>query len=144
MANKWQGVCVHHSLTKDSKTSSWEAIRKYHIETNGWQEIGYHFGIEDVNGSVKLRIGRPTDQAGAHALGLNSTHLGICIIGNYDIIAPSEDYLVTLGLVIADLARFYKFPINTTTIKYHNEVSHKSCPGKLFPGKDVVIKYTKF
>jgi len=136
----WKGVCIHHSLTEDSDTRSWEAIRKYHIHTNGWDEIGYHFGIEDVEGRIHVRIGRPTNMQGAHAPSLNQSHIGICVVGNYDGIPPCPEYIRRLVLLIHDLSIFYKFPINYESIRFHNEVAHKTCPGKLFPAKSEIIK----
>jgi len=136
----WQGVCIHHSATADSATSSWEAIRRWHIETNGWDEIGYHYGIEDVAGSLRLRIGRPLSLPGAHAVGLNSSHIGICIVGNFDRDLPSIHRLDYLALVIADICRNYRLPVDSNSIKYHNDVSAKTCPGELFPPKEVVIR----
>jgi N-acetylmuramoyl-L-alanine amidase len=136
----WKGVCIHHSLTADGPLRNWEAIRRYHVETNKFAEIGYHFGVENVDGRVRLRIGRPHSQAGAHAKGLNTTHLGLCIVGNFDVTVPLDEHLDVAALAVADMARFHKFPVNEQTIRYHNEVHPKSCPGKLFPSKAAFLE----
>ena len=161
----WQGICIHHSATVDSATSSWEAIRHYHINPalNGktipleeynyfksrgvvaglkdpWDEIGYHYGIEDVGGTLRLRIGRPLSMPGAHARGLNKTHIGICMIGDFDRDLPSVTRLDYLALVIADIARNYRLEISPETIKYHRDVADRTCPGELFPPKEALIR----
>ena len=61
-----QYIVIHHSLTKDGTVVDWEAIRRYHKETNGWSDIGYHYGIERVGGGLSLQVGRPESQPGAH------------------------------------------------------------------------------
>lgn len=139
MPGRWKGVCIHHSATPDGASSSWEAIRRFHVQTNGWQEIGYHFGVEDVGGLVRLRIGRPLNLPGAHARGLNNSHLGICVVGDYDKQPPTDAHLDVLSLAVADLARFYGFDITDQSIRYHNEVAEKTCPGRLFPDKNALI-----
>lgn len=139
----WQGACIHHSATRDSATSSWEAIRRWHIHHNGWRDIGYHFGIEDVAGSLRVRYGRPLDRPGAHAVGINGTHIGICVVGDFDRELPARETLDFLGLLIADLARAYDWQINSDTILYHTDMSGKSCPGELWPPKDVMTRIVK-
>ena len=135
----WHGVCIHHSATKDTGTSSWEAIARYHVEVNKWSAIGYHFGVEDVGGRILTRIGRPTNIQGAHAVGLNSTHLGLCVVGDYDKEKPTEGHLIVLGRLIKDLSTMYNF--STSNIKYHQDVSMKTCPGSLFPTKRELLFY---
>jgi N-acetylmuramoyl-L-alanine amidase len=123
-------IILHHSLTKDSDTVSWGAIRNFHKgPENNWPDIGYHFGIEDMRGQTEIVIGRMIDKAGAHCRGHNSASIGICFIGNFDIIQPPmESWIVGLKLV-----RFLMRQYSIKTIKGHNELDpDKSCPGRLF------------
>lgn len=136
----WQGICIHHSATRDSGTSSWKAIRRWHIENNGWDEIGYHYGIEDVNGALRLRIGRPLHLPGAHEPTYNRTHIGIVLIGNYDKDLPSRDRLDYLALVIADIIRNYRLELSPETLRYHRDAADKTCPGERFPPKEVLAR----
>lgn len=63
-------IMLHHSLTKDSGTVSWGAIRRYHKEVNGWAREGYHAGIEMTmsggSASWETFLGRPWTENGAH------------------------------------------------------------------------------
>lgn len=129
-------IIVHHSLTADSGTVSWNAIRKYHMETNGWSDIGYHAGVELVETagikSYEILMGRIWDVVGAHATGFNSDSLGICFVGNYDLIAPPEKMLSTGAKVIALWLRV--FGIEKAAIYRHSDFNlDKSCPGTQFP-----------
>ena len=79
----WSGIVIHHSLTKDQTTNDWDSIKKYHL-SSGWQDIGYHFGIERIGEDWTYQVGRPLSMTGAHTKGFNETHLGICVVGNFD------------------------------------------------------------
>jgi N-acetylmuramoyl-L-alanine amidase len=134
---KWSGIVVHHSLTRDGAVADWDAIREYHIKNNRWQDIGYHFGIEYVNGKIIYRLGRNLDINGAHTKGFNDTHLGICLVGNYDLYHPENDKMTALTDLCVFLMKFFD-------IKLENIIGHresyvmlgvpieKSCPGKMF------------
>jgi N-acetyl-anhydromuramyl-L-alanine amidase AmpD len=73
-----RGILLHTVGVRGDSTAA--AIRKYHVEHNGWRDIGYHFVVRK-DGTVEL--GRPITSAGAHATGANDT-IGICVTGDGD------------------------------------------------------------
>jgi len=127
-------IIVHHSLTQDSGTVSWGAIRKYHMETMGWSDIGYHAGIELVSSggedNFEVLLGRRWDIPGAHTVGYNNTSLGLCFVGNFDVVEPPEEALL-LGKKVIELW-MKLFGISSSNIHPHSAFSDKSCPGLLF------------
>lgn len=121
-------IILHHSLTKDSGTVSWGAIRDYH-KSIGWSDIGYHFGIENLRGQTEILIGRMPDKKGAHCAGDNSDSIGICFVGNFDLDpVPAESWNEGIRVVKYLMKQF-----NIQTIQGHRELNpKKSCPGRLF------------
>ncbi len=135
--NNWTHIMIHHSLTRDSATLSWDAIRDYHVNTNRWRDVGYHFGIEKVNTNYECLVGMPLNEKGIHCKGMNSKAIGICCVGNYDLIEPENKMLTLLAYrVIRPLMYIYSIPIEN--IVFHNEYSSKTCPGRMFD-KQVLI-----
>ena len=127
-------IIIHCSATKDSGTVSWSAIRRYHTEVRGWQDIGYHAGIELVGETdYEVFLGRPWDKQGAHcrAEGMNGHSLGVCFVGDYDKEPPPTRMLEIGAKHIAAMCRIFK--ISTRDIYMHRDFEkNKTCPGLKF------------
>lgn len=126
-------IVIHHSLTVDGKTVSWGAIRKYHTQTNGWQDIGYHFGVELIDDTYEILVGRESTDPGAHCKenGMNSKSLGICVVGNFDLAPPPPAQMDKLVKHVKSLMQQWGIP--KANIHRHHDFSAKSCPGNQFP-----------
>ncbi len=123
-------IILHHSLTKDSKTVSWNAIRKYHM-AKGWKNCGYHFGIELIGDRYEILVGRMLNDKGAHTKGQNSRSIGICLIGNFDKEAPPKEQWDLAVKLVSALRKIFTMSLND--IYGHREfANYKSCPGTAF------------
>jgi N-acetyl-anhydromuramyl-L-alanine amidase AmpD len=127
-------IIIHHSLTKDGATVSWGAIRKYHVETEGWRDIGYHYGIELVGNYYEIFVGRPETEEGAHCKeqGMNHVSIGICMVGNFDEDTLPDAAMKQLVRLVRSIMATWGIPKENIK-KHHDYASYKSCPGKLFP-----------
>jgi N-acetylmuramoyl-L-alanine amidase len=128
-----KNIILHCSATEDSETPSWEAIRRFHTEIRGWRDIGYHYGLEDYEGELVILRGRKPFDMGAHCVagGRNRDSLGVCVVGEYDTEAPSEErYLTTVALLTSLCFMFHIPPEN---VYGHREFeSGKTCPGLMW------------
>jgi N-acetylmuramoyl-L-alanine amidase len=124
-------IILHHSATPDGRTFSWSAIKRYHVETLHWLDVGYHAGIELVDDDWFAIMGRPWDMDGAHTQGQNGIALGLCFVGNYDDEEPDEEMLLTGAKVVKLWRRLYGIPVSA--IHKHSEYQNKTCPGTMFP-----------
>ena len=123
-------IILHHSLTADNQTVSWNAIRHYHTIDRGWKDIGYHYGIELINDRYEILVGRHLTVTGAHTKGHNLDSIGICFVGNFDITEPPlEQWIQGVALVRSLLEVFRLTPDD---VYGHRVFADKSCPGNLF------------
>ena len=126
-----KGIVIHHSATRDTDSISYNAIRKYHVDTMDWDEIGYHYLIEDTEYGINFFTGRGLQYEGAHTVGRNDM-VGICVVGNYDKETPTNDHIEALvRLLVAQLSMYPH--LTKDDIHFHNETSPKTCPGLNFP-----------
>lgn len=124
-------IIVHHSLTKDSGTVSWGAMRKYHVDILGWNDIGYHAGVELVGDHYEAFFGRPWYLPGAHTKGHNDDSLGFCFVGNFDEEEPSDTLLEAGARVLFHWFVLFKIP-TYCTYRHHDFNPNKTCPGRKF------------
>jgi len=130
-------IILHHSLTKDGETVSWGAIRHYHTIEKGWNDIGYHYGIEKVGHDHEIFVGRMMTEQGAHCHGHNDYSLGICFIGNFDAEPPPSVQwdlgvrLVRSLLNVFSIEKMFVYP-------HRKFAPWKTCPGRQFDTKQFV------
>jgi len=136
-------LIIHHSETSDGKAKDWDAIRRYHKDVRGWSDIGYHYGIERVNGEIAVQVGRSESTPGAQCkeAGMNHKSLGLCVVGNFDKAAPDEEKLGVLRGLCTSLMAAYGIP--PENVLGHAEAQMleldqptKTCPGKMFDLND--------
>ena len=135
-ANKPSFIVIHHSYTPDHPGSNMtESIKKYHIETNKWSDIGYHYVIEYDKDYPCIKKGREEDISGAHAIGFNIRSIGICVVGNFDEESLPQDKGEVLIHLIQRLMRKYSIPKENVighreTYLLREKPIERSCPGK--------------
>jgi len=146
---RWQGIVIHHSLTKDGTSKNWNAIIRYHTNDKGWSDVGYHFGIERVGDEWLVFAGRPLNKRGAHTkeLDFNGKFLGICVIGDFDKTEVPEEALSLCESLVEILVEQLDIPVEN--VLGHGEAQaigrvavkdRKSCPGKNFDMKKLRVK----
>ncbi len=123
-----KSIIIHHSATEDGDRASWPVIRKNHID-RGFDDIGYHIGIERLRGTYEILLGRMMDKQGAHCYGHNSGSIGVCFIGNFDLYAPSTLMWNKGVKIVTFLMNLYSIKVVVGHREYNNLTS---CPGKMF------------
>ena len=124
---KINALVVHCAYTPPSMDIGAAEIRGWHVNDNGWSDIGYHYVIRR-DGTVEH--GRPVATAGAHVRGHNEDTIGICLIGgkspggkpefNY-----TQRQMHALSDLLCDLRRKHSVDI----IKGHRDYdTGKECP----------------
>lgn len=105
-------------------------VRRWHVEDNGWSDIGYHYLI-DRDGT--RRTGRDLDRTGAHVKDHNTGTIGICLFGGHGSAAtdrfeehftPEQDQ--ALRALLHELQMRFGVLVKVTG---HNQYAAKACPG---------------
>lgn len=138
---------VHHSAGQTNSSDFAAVVRSYyilHTQTNGWSDIGYNW-LVDGNGVVYQ--GRAhnfngfMDVIGAHVGGSNTNSMGVCVIGHYTTVMPTQNAINSLMRVLAWKANDKGIDVrvrnihpftsrNYFTISGHRDGSATECPGQ--------------
>lgn len=114
-------VVIHVSDTPDALDISARDIRRWHIQDNGWIDIGYHW-VVCRDGEIEK--GRPELAVGAGVAGFNRHSVHICWIGRNKI--QDIQYHNMLELV-AEIVDHYDLEIDDVLGHYELD-KWKSCP----------------
>jgi hypothetical protein len=152
-----QVAFVHHTVTANDYTADQSgsmvlAIAKYHRDTNGWNDLGYNFVVDQYGQVFEGRAGG-VDQAvvGAHAQGYNDLSTGIALLGTYSDVPASEAALQAIAQLIGwkmslhgapvegqitvlsgggDLNRYKSgTPVTLERVSGHRDGDATECPG---------------
>jgi hypothetical protein len=131
---------VHHTAGTNSYTAAQAAaivrgIEVYHVQGNGWNDIGYNF-LVDRFGTVYEGRGGGIDKnvIGAHSQGFNTGTVGVALIGNYSHATPPKAQQAALVNLLAwrlDIA--HVDPLSTVVYTSGGNLKFKS-------GKNVTLR----
>ncbi|TVQ74642.1 MAG: T9SS C-terminal target domain-containing protein [Balneolaceae bacterium] len=142
-------LVVHHSAGNTNSSDFAAVVRSYwdfHTNSRNWGDIGYNW-LVDPNGVIyqgrAFNLDGNKNVRGTHAGGFNTNSMGICVIGDYTNIRPSEIAVATMNEVLAwkadergidPLGSSLHSPtgINRRNILGHRDVTATSCPGNTF------------
>jgi hypothetical protein len=96
-------LCVHHEAGSNSSTD-WaarvRAVQNLHMDVNGWSDIGYNY-LVDPNGVTYEGRGGGENVIGAHLCGKNTNTMGVCMLGTYTSVRPTNNAEYALKRILA-------------------------------------------
>ena len=114
-------IIIHCSDTPKEMDIGADTIRRWHVEENGWSDIGYHWIIKR-DGTIEP--GRSQDAVGAHARNYNDKSVGVCMVGG----KPEANFTSAQWSQLESLILQLRVEYPRAQIIGHNQVSGKTCP----------------
>ncbi|NUO00898.1 MAG: N-acetylmuramoyl-L-alanine amidase [Saprospiraceae bacterium] len=136
-------LIVHHSAGTNT-SADWAAVVRsiwdFHVNGNGWADIGYNWLI-DPNGVIYE--GRGDGVLGAHFCAQNTATTGVCMLGDFTSVTPTPSAVSSLQSLLAwkacDVgadplgAAFHQASgLNLPYISGHRDGCNTACPGNAF------------
>jgi len=113
-------IVLHSAATTRDMDIDISTVRKWHVEGNGWSDVGYHYFIKR-DGTIEH--GRDLRRSGAHVKGYNSESIGICYAGGIDESGRPEDNRT--GAQIESLIILCKYLKSTSIMQDAEIVGHR-------------------
>jgi hypothetical protein len=136
-------LIVHHTASPNT-SSDWGAVVRsiwdFHVNTNGWDDVGYNWLIDPTG---VLYQGRGDNIRGAHFCGNNTGTMGVAMIGNFVADNATDESKNTLKELLAwktcDVdtdplgTSFHgSSEMNLMNISGHRDGCNTTCPGDFF------------
>lgn len=133
----WRYIVMHHSATESGNAAEFDTLHR----EKGWDELGYHFVIDNGRGGPDGRVevgSRWTKQKhGAHTGGTpgneyNEYGIGICLVGNFMRHRPTRAQLKAVTELTEYLAE--RYDLGQDDIIAHKDApnQHTECCGRRF------------
>jgi len=128
-------IIIHCSDTYAEMDIGADEIRDWHVNGNGWSDIGYNVVIRR-DGAIEP--GRDLDgdgdvyeEVGAHARGFNTNSVGICLVGGKGKDGKAQfnftrSQMISLEAIVNDIRS--KYPTITKVIGHTDVDPGKECP----------------
>jgi N-acetylmuramoyl-L-alanine amidase len=113
-----------------------DTIRDWHVNGNGWSDIGYNVVITR---SGEIQGGRDLDgdgdfyeETGAHARGFNTTSIGICLVGGMTADKKGAEFnftrpqMISLEAIVNDIRSKIGTPVRV--VGHRDLDPSKECP----------------
>ena len=126
---------IHHTAgaqcsTRDACSAQMRSIQAYHMDTNGWADIGYNYL---VGGDGAVYEGRGWPKVGAHTYGYNSVSVAISLMGDFTNVLPSAAMLQATKDLI-NCAETQGVLTSNYRMFGHRDGGCTACPGnRLYP-----------
>jgi len=114
-------VFIHCSATDHPNHDSVEVMRRWHVDDNGWSDVGYHVFIRKDG---VAEAGRPLERTPAAQAGNNTGTIAICLHGLEESKFTKAQFETLIDLSRRILAAYE----GGVTFHGHNEVAAKDCP----------------
>lgn len=131
----WKHIVIHHSATACGNAAE---FNKTHLE-RGWDELGYHFVIDNGNGGpnglVEVGSRWRKQKWGAHTGGTpnneyNNFGIGICLVGNFMSSNPSRLQMRSLRKLVPYLMSRYDIPAGRVIAHRQAPNANTECCGR--------------
>lgn len=121
-------VIVHHfwrpAAAQWKGLQTLKQVRDFHVNENGWSDIGYHLVIGP---DATIWLCRPVEQVGAHCVGQNDHSVGLAYAANFDEEDPAANGLAAGHQAVTAVCARFKIP--AAEVYFHRDFAPKSCPG---------------
>ena len=139
---------VHHTVSTNDYTAAdvpgmLRGIQAYHMDVNGWDDMGYNFLVDRFGGIWEGRAGGTTrNVVGAHAVGFNNSSVGVAVLGEFTTATPTSASIGAVGRLLGwrlklagvDPEGRASMPVDGGTRSFaavsgHRDADATACPG---------------